>query len=247
MTCLPALPAGCSGASWRPGLAVPARKEEIFASGREACGAALAWALACDRLLNPSDEASAPQRDERSWLWVQDRAAMRLGGRPYVPGLPVRLRHRLIHVAAEKPQDALFALEEGLRCPGLAFVIGEIAGNPRALNFTASRRLAVAAERHGVPLFLVRIDAERDPGAARMRWAVQSAASPPPRWNLQAPGVPSWRAELFRARVHRPGEWILRDDGGSLIASVRPAAAPDHDVVAGQSGDRSLAGQAGAK
>ena len=156
--------------------------------------------------------------DERPWLWVQDKAALRLSGRPYRPGLPRELRHRLIHVAAKSPEDALFALEEGLRCRDLAFVIGELSGNPRALSFTASRRLSLATEKHGVPLWLVRLDAARDLGSARMRWEARASPSAPPRWNGQAPGAAAWRAELFRARSHPPGEWILRHDGGSLRA-----------------------------
>ena len=100
--------------------------------------------------------------DHRPWLWVQDKTAIRLSGRPYRPGLPRSLRHRLIHVAADKAQDALFALEEGLRCRDLAFVIGEIAGNPAALDFTASRRLSLVSTKHGVPLWLVRLAARHD-------------------------------------------------------------------------------------
>src|SRR5690606_21994750 len=119
--------------------------------------------------------------DDRSVLWVQDRTAVRLNGRPYRPGLPAELRHRLIHVTAEKAEDALFALEEGLRCRDFVFVLGELAGNPKALDFTASRRLSLAAERHGVPLWLVRLDAARDLSSARMRWEARPAASPPPR------------------------------------------------------------------
>jgi protein ImuA len=142
-------------------------------------------------------------------LWVQDGAALRLTGRPYRPGLPAGLRRRVIHVLARKPEDALFALEEGLRCRELACVIGEIAGNPRALDFTASRRLSLVAEKHGVPLFLVRLDAARDLSSARMRWQVTAAPSPPPCWNAAAPGMPAWHAELFRARAHPPGKWIL--------------------------------------
>lgn len=229
---------------WRPGLAAPSHSE-VFASGREGSGAGLALALVRDVLRRADSEASpgsetrcesAKCDSDRAVLWVQDRAAVRLTGRPYRPGLPAELRHRLIHVVAEKAEDALFALEEGLRCRELAFVIGELAGNPKALDFTASRRLSLAAEKHGVPLWLVRLDAERDLSSARMRWEAHSAVSPPPRWNAAAPGIPSWRAELFRARAHAPGEWILHDDGRSL------AAAPPHPVgVAVAAGDRSLA------
>lgn len=220
---------------WRPGLAAPSHSE-IFAGGGDGSGAGLALALACDALRGAEAGAPAESADNRAVLWVQDRAAVRLTGRPYRPGLPTDLRHRLIHVVAEKAEDALFALEEGLRCRDLAFVLGELAGNPRALDFTASRRLSLAAERHGVPLWLVRLDAARDLSSARMRWEVRSAASPPPRWNAAAPGIPSWRAELFRARAHALGEWILHDDGRNL------ATAPPRPVgVAPATGDRPLA------
>jgi protein ImuA len=211
-----ALARGASADRWRPGLASPLHSE-VFAAGNEGCGGAAALALALD--------APGVAEDARAVLWVQDKAALRLTGRPYRPGLPAAVRHRVIHVAAATPEDALFALEEGLRCRELACVVGEIAGNPKALDFTASRRLSLAAERHGVPLVLVRFDATRDLSAARMRWQVAAAPSPPPCWNAAAPGVPSWLAELFRARAHPPGEWILRDDGHALAAtaSERPS------------------------
>ena len=185
----------------------------------------MALALAIDGLRSTPDSGiDAP--DERAWLWVQDKAAQRLSGRPYRPGLPQSLRHRLIYVAANNTEDALFALEEGLRCRDLAFVVGEITGNPGALDFTASRRLSLAAERHGVPLWLIRLDASRDLGAARLRWDVRAAPSPSPQWNPQAPGTPSWAAELFRAHTYQPGQWTLRDDG--LTLASEPASSPHH-------------------
>ena len=220
------MPQGSNVARWRPGLEA-ARHSEVFAGGREASGAAVALALALGGMR---------AGDERAVLWVQDAASLRLTGRPYRAGLPPALRCRLIHVAVRKPEDALFALEEGLRCRELACVIGEIAGNPKALNLTASRRLSLAAEKHGVPLFLVRLDASRDLSSARMRWQVRAAASPAPRWNAAAPGQSAWHAELFRARGHAPGEWILTDDEQGLAAR-----APDHGDLAGAAGDRSLA------
>jgi protein ImuA len=217
---------------WRPGLA-GAHHSEVFASAREASGAGAALALAADALAAD---------DTRALLWVQDKAALRLGGRPYRPGLPKPFRHRLIHVVAEKPEDMLFALEEGLRCRDLCAVIGELAGNPKALDFTASRRLTLTAEKHGVPLWLVRLDSARDLSSARMRWQVAAAPSPRPRWNAEAPGTPSWRAELFRARAHPPGTWTLRDDGHRLAADRLAASEPPHHVgVAFAAGDRSLA------
>ena len=62
---------------------------ELFASADDASGAALALAF-----------AHQPD-DHRPWLWVQDKTAIRQSGRPYRPGLPPSLRHRLIHVAAD--------------------------------------------------------------------------------------------------------------------------------------------------
>ena len=67
-------------------------------------------------------------------------------GRVHPPGLPA---HDLIHVEARDARDALWAMEEGLRCAALSCVIGELWGDPAALDFTATRRLAVAAERIG--------------------------------------------------------------------------------------------------
>lgn len=222
---------------WRPGLAGQPFHSEIFAHADEASGAGLALALARDALKLRDDGAAD---DRRQVLWVQDRSAIRRGGRPYLHGLPADLRHRMIHVAAKTPEDALFAMEEGLKCRDLACVIGEIAGNPRALTFTASRRLSLAAERHEVALWLVRLDAAPELSSARMRWQASAAPSLPPRWNRAAPGAAQWRAELFRARGHMAGEWMLSDADGSLRAGPS-AGSPDHGDLADGSRARSLA------
>jgi len=238
------------GGEWGP--AMPFRGAgDIFASGCEGAGAALALALAAGSPRSRAGQElairSAEIEQERCFLWVQDHAALRLGGRPYLPGLPEDLRHRLIHVCVRDTSDALFALEEGIRCHDLAFVIGEVAGNPRGLDFTASRRLVLAAERHGVPLWLVRLDARHDLGAARMRWDIASAPSAEAAWNPQAPGAARWRAELFRARGLRPGQWWITQQEGSdgrtdAAPGTRIAAAPaGSGDLAGPVGDRSLA------
>jgi protein ImuA len=226
---------------WRPGSLTQPFHSEIFAPADEASGAGLALALARDALTSSSGEGE----DSRQVLWVQDRAAIRKGGRPCLAGLPEDLRHRLIHVTAATPEDALFALEEGLKCRDIACVIGEIAGNPRALSFTASRRLSLTAEKHGVRLWLVRLDAAPDLSSARMRWNARSAPSAPGRWDAAAPGPATWQAELFRARAHAPGQWSLSDDAGTLRIRREPdlaaAAAPDTVHLARPTVGRSLA------
>ncbi len=224
---------------WRPGLPAQPFHSEIFAPAGEASGAGLALALARDAM------TSAGSDDIRQVLWVQDRAAIRQGGRPCLAGLPQDLAHRLIHVAAATPEDALFALEEGLKCRDIACVIGEIAGNPRALSFTASRRLSLTAEKHGVRLWLVRLDAAPDLSSARMRWQARAAPSAAPRWDAAAPGPATWHAELFRARTHVPGQWSLSDDAGTLRLAREPdldtLAAPDPVHLARPTVGRSLA------
>ncbi|MEM6476790.1 MAG: recA-like protein [Pseudomonadota bacterium] len=217
-------------ARWRPGLTDQPWHSEIFATISDASGAGVALALARDALRVAGEKEADPladAEDRRQVLWVQDKRAIQRGGRPYAQGLPPELRERLIHVEAATPEDALFALEEGLRCRDLACVIGEITGNPRALDFTASRRLSLAAEKHGVALWLVRLDAEPDLSSARMRWRAEPAPSATPRWNADAPGTPAWKAELFRARSHAPGHWILshetQSDQAGRLTARRPS------------------------
>ena len=88
-------------------------------------------------------------------LWVQERMAILEAGRVYPPGLGAFAD--IIHVEARDARAALWAMEEGLRCAALGAVIGELWGDPGRLDFTATRRLAVAAERSGVAAWLVRL------------------------------------------------------------------------------------------
>jgi protein ImuA len=142
-------------------------------------------------------------------LWVQERMAILESGRIFPSGL--RLAD-LIHVEARDAKAALWAMEEGLRCPALSLVIGELWGDPAALDFTATRRLAVAAERHGVAACLIRLGGHPDLSGARMRWRVASLPSAPNPLDFKAPGAPRWDAELFRARGRPPGRWSIGDE-----------------------------------
>jgi protein ImuA len=161
---------------------------------------------------------------EKPLLWVQERMAILESGRVHPPALPV---HNLVHVEARDAREALWAMEEGLRCSALSGVIGEIWGNPRALDFTATRRLAVASERSGVAAFLVRLGAEANLSGARMRWRIASMPSLANEFDPRAPGFPAWDVELFRARGHPPGRWGIAHDSSQAGAFIMAASPGD--------------------
>jgi protein ImuA len=156
---------------------------------------------------------------EKPLLWVQDRMAILESGRVHPPGLPTP---NLIHVEARDARDALWAMEEGVRCPALSSVIGEIWGDPRVLDFTATRRLAVASERSGVPCWLVRLGGTPNLSGGRMRWRIASVPSLLNPLDSRAPGTPAWDAELFRARGSPPGRWNLAHEKGVFHLVAAP-------------------------
>jgi protein ImuA len=157
-------------------------------------------------------------------LWVQERMAILESGRVHPPGLRSQ---NLIHVEARDARDALWSMEEGLRCAALSGVIGELWGDPKVLDFTATRRLAVASERSEVPCWLIRLGGTANLSGARMRWRIASAPSLLNPFDPRAPGPPAWDADLFRSRNSPPGRWNLAHEAGAFH-------------LAAASGDRTL-------
>jgi len=138
-------------------------------------------------------------------------------------------------VLVQAPRDAeiLWAMEEGLRAPGILAVVGEIGSLPAV----ASRRLQFAAEHSGITALLLRRwrdggQAARQralPNAAATRWRITALPSRPPR---EEPGVgcPRWRIELLRCRGGEPACW-----------DVEVADATGHVSLAAALADRSVA------
>jgi len=166
-------------------------------------------------------------------LWIL-RAAARASIDLYAPGLSqqglsqqglsqqglVRQRldpDRLILVSARRDDEALWAMEEGLKSKGLGAVIAEIG----RLDLTASRRLQLAAETSGVTAFALRrwrlmTEAEREarqPVAAMTRWRVTS---------LPGGGALKWQVRLARCRGGRPAEWMMEQADGSDLLHAAP-------------------------
>jgi protein ImuA len=165
-------------------------------------------------------------------LWVA------AGDEPYGPalaalGLPP---DRLMVVHGLRSAQLLWAVEEGLRCRALAGVLAE----SWKLDFTAARRLQLAARTSGVPA--VMLNHGEPTGTSVTRWRVGTA----PSRSDPALGVGSWcwRLELMRCRGLGAGEdgvvgaWDVEwDDETRGLRLAAPAgdrtAAPERFRAAG--------------
>lgn len=142
-------------------------------------------------------------------LWVVGHADL------FAPGLAGAGLQPDRVIYAEAGKDVLPTMEEGLRHPGLAAVVGEVSGR---LTLVASRRLQLAAEQTAILAVALRRSrsfddpALREPTAAVTRWRVAVFPSPPALPHAPAtPGVgrARWRLELVRCRGGEPGNWIV--------------------------------------
>jgi len=106
---------------------------------------------------------------------------------------------RIILVQARDIEGVLRAGEQGARCASLGAVLMQAWGNPKVLDLKASRRLALASAKSGVPVFMVRVAAALEPSAAVTRWVIETAPSRPLAAN--APGVPAFVLNLARHRA----------------------------------------------
>ena len=134
----------------------------------------------------------------------------------------------IVLVRAPRDSEILWAMEEGLRTPGIAAAVGEVG----TLAAVASRRLQLAAERSGITAFLLRrwrdsgqAARERNlPNAAVTRWRIAALPSQPLRGE---PGVgrPRWRVELLRCRGGEPACWEVEEADATCHVSLAAALA----------------------
>jgi protein ImuA len=186
--------AGADG--WRQLVAAPAGLlQEVFADEVRSSGAALGFTLGMARgLLTPA---------RRAILHLGLAAEAQELGRPYAMGLGAFGvdPEALVVAAVGSVAELLWAMEEAIACRAVAAVIADLAGHPRALDFTASRRLGLRAEAAGTSAFVIRYGRQREASAARLRWHVSPAPSAPPRFDARAPGPPRFAITLEKGRL----------------------------------------------
>jgi len=130
-------------------------------------------------------------------LWIATEQESNL---VWPPGLlPFGLApDKLILARAARWPEALWAMEEALRCPALGAAV-LMAGAGQGLDLTATRRLHLAAEAGGVFGLLLRPDGAAGASAARTRWHIAPLASD---------AAPRWCLTLLRQRGGAPaGPW----------------------------------------
>jgi len=161
-------------------------------------------------------------------LWIRQTNLTQEHGRLFQEG-PGCLNHapqNILNVTVRKLPDALWAVEEVVRSAAAGLVIAELTD----ADFTASRRLALASGRHGVPVILLMPHTREGATAASARWRVSPRPSAPNRHDPHAPGALRWKALLERSRQapHLAGQTFdLELDDETLSLRVVSGLAAD--------------------
>ena len=128
--------------------------------------------------------------------------------------------HRFLFIELHNEKDRLWAMEEALKCPSLAAVVGEL----KELSFTASRRLQLLVEQSLVTGFVMRTDPGKlQTTASVARWKISTLSSQTAD-GLPGIGEPAWKVELLKIRNGKPGHWQVRWEYDKL------RVLPDHAV-----------------
>ncbi|HKJ41406.1 MAG TPA: hypothetical protein VKA27_04895 [Sunxiuqinia sp.] len=129
--------------------------------------------------------------------------------------------HRVIFVDVRLRKDALWVMEQALKCHALAAVVAEI----RDVNFAESRRLQLAVETSRVTGFLHRQHPlTQNTLACISRWKIRPLPSQT-TGGLPGVGFPCLEVELEKIRNGRPGVWKLEWRNGAFkhLPAQRPA------------------------
>ncbi len=236
------------------GLARGALHEVLAASpGDLAAAAGFALALASRFANDRQNDRQAPI------LWISEDFATRENGALYGPGLALHGLDpvALVLVKAPNAKEALWGLEEALKCRSPAVVIGEIWTLAKTYDLTASRRLVLAAQKSGTPCLLFAAGltgtAGRMSSSAETRFEIRASPSPQlaSAGGRPLPGLAAWSVRIAKARasplridctLFRPVLWdhaeaLFRD---ALPLSLAPSSGDgsDHPALAQDLGQK---------
>lgn len=145
---------------------------------------------------------SALMQQSGSCLWISTRRTL------FPPALKTfgMEPDRMLFVDVSNVKDALWAMEEALKCNALTAVIGEFT----ALSFDESRRLQLAVEQSKVTGFIHRFKPKVENTVACVsRWKITPLFSDTPD-QLPGMGFPRWNIELLKVRNGKPSSWQVQ-------------------------------------
>jgi protein ImuA len=113
---------------------------------------------------------------------------------------------QILFVDVKNVKDALWAMEESLKCNALTGVVGEFT----AFSFDDSRRLQLAVEQSKVTGFIHRYKPKIENTVACVsRWKVTTLCSDTLD-QLPGMGFPKWNIDLLKVRNGKPANWQVQ-------------------------------------
>lgn len=129
------------------------------------------------------------------------------GGQLFAPALTTfgLEPHQVIFIGSAKDKDALWVMEEALKCTGLIAVVCEL----QEMDFKQSRRLQLAVEQSRVTGFVLRNAAAKlGSTACTARWRIKPLPSADLN-GLPGLGYFRWEVELLKVRNGQTGKWVM--------------------------------------
>lgn len=147
--------------------------------------------------------------EQRYVVWVGKKQGI------YPPALSQFgiLPERVIFANVSRLTDALWTIEEALKCDSLAAVIGEIG----ELTFMQSRRLQLAVEHSHVTGFIHRYSPRTENTTACVtRWKITPIRSEAIE-GMPGMGYSRWNVELLKVRNGKPCSWQVECTPDGLL------------------------------
>lgn len=207
------------------GLA-PAALHEVTPGSMADLGSALGFTLAL-----AARARSHGKKTGKSVLWIAtDFAALEAGD---IYGLGCDLfglsARELVIVKVARATDALWAMEEALKCRALSAAVAELPNDAPMADLTATRRLTLAARDGGAFGFLLRHRASALTSSAETRWRVAAAPALPDRFG--GLGHTTFSLTLHKNRRGPTGRWPIawnhHERAFEALSLGVAAAAPD--------------------
>jgi len=165
-------------------------------------------------------------QDSGTTLWVSTKRTL----------FPAALKvfgidpERIIFVDVPRQKNALWAIEEALKCGAVSAVVGELS----ELSFTESRRLQLAVEQSHVTGFIHRHNPRnRNTVACIARWEIKPLMSGIE--GMPGVGFPRWNVQLHKVRNGKPGTWQMEWSAGGF-RHIAPYAISIHQTTTRKAG-----------